>query len=382
MHIERFRVEVSDAALTDLHERLARTRWPDQLPGSRWDYGTDTAYLRELCDYWLASFDWRAAEAGLNAWPQFVTTTGGQRLHFLHVRSAHPMARPLLLLHGWPSTSAEFLRIIGPLVDPTSHGGRVGHAFHVIAPSLPGFGWSGPTTDFGWSTRRIATALIELIEHLGYPRVGVHGTDFGSVVGTHLATAAPERLTGLHLTLLPSSLRPRDREPTPEERLVIAAQDAVRAEQSGYAAVQSTTPQTLAHALVDSPAGQAAWIVEKFRSWTDCNGDLESTISRDELLANITTYWMTGTAGSSARLYFEDRRDAAPRRYVTVPTAYAAFPGDVYPASRTIAEDHYDVRRWTPMPRGGHFAALETPQLLVDDLRGFFADEPDEEGLP
>ena len=372
-----FEVHVAEQALMDLRRRLARTRWPDPLPASDWSDGTEEGFLRRLVEYWRDEFDWRAAEAQQNRWPQFTTEIDGQRLHFFHVRSPHPDASPLVLTHGWPSTPLEFLKVLGPLTDPTAYGGTESDAFHVIAPSLPGFGWSSPLADTGWHPRRIATAWLELMARLGYPRFVAHGTDWGSVVSTAMARQAPERLQGLHLTLLVSGLRSVDSRLTEDEQRLLEANERRRAVENGYVALQSTKPQTLSYALSDSPIGQAAWIVEKLRSWTDCDGDLESVVSRDEVLSSVTTFWVTGTGGSSGRLYFEAARGAAngvlPSGRVEVPTAVALFPRELYPTSRRIASDFYDIVRWTPMPQGGHFAALEQPELLVGDLREFVA---------
>ncbi len=280
-----------------------------------------------------------------------------------------------MLTHGWPSTPLEFLKVLGPLTDPMAYGGKESDAFHVVAPSLPGFGWSSPLAGTGWHPTRIATAWLDLMTKLGYSRFVAHGTDWGSVVSTSMARLAPQRLQGLHLTLLVSGLRSADGRLTDDEQALLEANERRRAVENGYVALQSTKPRTLSYALSDSPVGQAAWIVEKLRSWTDCDGDLESVVSLDEILSSVTTFWVTGTGGSSGRLYFEATRRAAhgvlPSGRVEVPTAVALFPHELYPTSRRIASEFYDIVRWTPMPRGGHFAALEQPDLLVGDLRGF-----------
>ncbi|WP_067673084.1 epoxide hydrolase family protein [Nocardia miyunensis] len=373
-----FSIHVSDDALDDLRRRLTQTRWPDEIPGAGWDYGVDPAYLRELCEYWASEFDWRAAEAEMNARPQFTTTIDGQNVHFLHVRSPFAQARPLLMVHGWPSTPLEFAKVLGPLTNPVAYGGSADDAFHVVAPSIPGYGWSGPTTARGWHVGRVGSALAELMELLGYGRYGYFGTDMGAPIGTQLAQRFPDRLSGLYLTLLQSGLRPLDGVPTAEEQAQIEANDRRRAVDTGYVAMQSTKPQTLAYGLHDSPVGQAAWIVEKLRSWTDCDGDLESVMSKDEILAGVATFWFTGTAGSSARLYYETaafngggvQRPRVER--VSTPTGIGVFPKELYPTSRRIANDHYAVEHWTEFARGGHFAAAEQPELLVGDLRTFF----------
>jgi microsomal epoxide hydrolase len=376
MDFQPFRVAVADDVLEDLRRRLRQTRWPDQIPGSGWNYGTDLEYLRELCLYWEAKYDWRAFEAAFNAWPQFTTTVDGQRIHFIHAWSPHQGARPLLLLHGWPSSPLEFLKVLGPLTDPAAYGGDPADAFHVIAPSMPGYGWSGPTTEPGWAMARVAAAFTALLDGLGYPRFAVHGGDWGSPIATEIARTVPERLLGLHLTMLVTGgLRPEDGEPTEEEKALMAAQEVYNAAEQAYLVLQATKPQTLAYGLSDSPAGLASWIVEKLRTWTDCGGHVESVFSKDEILAWITTYWVTGTAGSSARLYFETARAgqmSPPAERVEVPTGIAVFPKELYRTTRRVAEHHYNVVRWAELPRGGHFAAAEQPGLLVEELRQFY----------
>lgn len=376
MHFEEFRVAVEEEVLDDLRRRLRRTRWLDQIPESGWAYGTDTEYLRELCRYWEAEYDWREAERELNRWPQFVTSVGGQRLHFIHARSPHPHARPLVLTHGWPSTVAEFLRVLDPLTDPVRHGGDAADAFHVIAPSIPGYAWSGPTIEQGWSMGRVAAAFVALLDRLGYQRFGLHGGDWGSLISTEIARMEPSRVSGLHLTMLVTGgLRPEDGEPTDEETALAAAMAAYRATQQGYVAIQSTKPQSLAVGLNDSPAGLAAWIVEKLRAWTDCGGDVESALSRDVILSWLTIYWVTQTAGSAARLYYESARagQIGPAvEYIGVPTGVAVFPRELFRATRRIAARHYNIERWVELPRGGHFPAAEQPDLLVGELQAFY----------
>lgn len=375
--IERFTVTVPESDLDDLRDRLDRTRWPDQLPGAGWGYGTDRDYLQALIEYWRTGYDWRKAEARLNAWPNYVTEVDGQRLHFVHARSAEPGARPLLLGHGWPSTPAEFLEVIGPLTDPRRHGGTAADAFHVVIPSIPGFGWSGPTTEPGWHPGRVAQAYLTLLRELGYEQFYAQGGDYGAVIATQMGLIAPERFLGLHLNfLVTAGLRPEDGEPTEVEAKLATEQAVYNATETGYIALQATKPQTIAYALVDSPVALAAWIVEKFHRWTDHGGDLESVLTKDEILTTVTTFWLTGTGGSSGRLYFETGAagmmgPAAER--VAVPTSVAVFPKELYPATRRIAEYHYDVVRWAEQPRGGHFPAAEQPELYVADVRAAFA---------
>jgi len=374
--IESFRVSVPDADIEDLRQRLSRTRWPDQIPGTGWDYGTNTQYLRELCDYWQHHYDWRATEAVINQWPQFLTTVDGQRLHFIHARSAEPNAMPLLLTHGWPGSVLEFMKVIGPLTDPLRHGGSADDAFHVVCPSLPGYAWSGPTTETGWDIARSARALDTLMTRLGYARYGAQGGDWGSVAAEQLAHQVPEHLIGIHVNLV-LARPPAGEDPstwTDEERERSGGL-GTDSNQRGYVAIQSTRPQTLAHGLSDSPAGLASWILEKLRAWSDCHGDVETSFTKDEMLGDISTYWFTNTINSSARLYRESRVHGTvrgPNTATTVPTGCAVFPAEILRPVRRWAENRYNVVRWTEMPRGGHFAAWEEPELLVDDVRSFF----------
>ena len=386
--IRPFKIAVPDAVLEDLKARLARTRFPDALPGSGWEYGTERAYLKELCAYWRDAYDWRAQEAALNAWPQFMTRVDGQPLHFIHARSKHADALPLLLTHGWPGSVLEFQKILPLLVAPEAHGGRAADAFHVVAPSLPGYGFSGPTLRAGWDTQRIAEAEMELMRRLGYTRYGAQGGDWGAIVTVQVGRLAPPACVGIHLNMV-MALRPQDTGDgdgggggdgaTPafdaEEERRLARARKFEAEGTGYQAIQSTRPQTLAYGLTDSPAGLAAWIVEKFRAWGDTGGDVESVFSRDTLLTNIMIYWVTGTINSSMRLYYEVRKSGRvgfTQGRVEVPTACASFPFELYNAPRAWAERHYNVTRWTRFERGGHFAALEEPQALAADLRAHF----------
>ncbi|GMU77355.1 MAG: microsomal epoxide hydrolase [Acidimicrobiia bacterium] len=373
-----FTVDVPQAVLDDLHERLARTRFPEQIPGAGWDYGTELAYLRELVAYWRDIFDWRAQEARLNAFDQFTATIDGANVHFIHQRSPEPGALPLVITHGWPGSVVEFLDVIGPLTDPRAHGGDPADAFHVVAPSIPGYAFSGPTVDRGWNPRRIAEAWATLMAGLGYDRYGAQGGDWGAIITTQLGLADPEHLAGIHLNMVVAGPPPDgDPEPLSEaDQQALADMAAYFETDSGYMQIQSTKPQTIGYALDDSPAGLAAWIVEKFRSWSDCDGDVESAFTRDALLANVMCYWCTGTAHSSARLYFENRVAGAgglgSGGRVEVPTGGAIFPREIIRPARRWAERSYHVTHWTEMPRGGHFAAMEQPDLLVDDVRAFF----------
>ncbi len=373
---EPFEIAVDQAVLDDLSARLRATRWPDCVPGSGWDYGTDRDYLQDLCRFWADGFDWRRAEARLNAYPHFLTEIDGERLHYLHARSPHPGAVPLLLTHGWPGSVVEFLHVIGPLVDPPSYGGDAADAFSVVCPSIPGYAWSGPTRQRGWDIRRVAGALATLMAELGYRRYGAQGGDWGAIATAHLGVLDAGHLLGIHLNMANAPRPPGSDDAllTAAEQADLAAMRAFRAAETGYQAIQGTKPQSLAYGLADSPAGLAGWIVEKFRTWSDADGDLDAVIDRDDLLANLTTYWVTGTAGSAARLYYETRQAGStmPAGRVAVPTGVARFPREIYRPPRPWVEAAFDVRRWTVMPRGGHFAALEQPELLVADVRAFF----------
>jgi microsomal epoxide hydrolase len=368
-------VEVSDKTLVDLRRRLQQTRWPDPVPSSGWRYGVDIAYLRELCRTWREDYDWRAHEARINAFPQLRCEVDGVDLHVIHVRGKGPRPLPLLLLHGWPGSVAEFLAVLGPLTDPAAHGGHERDAFDIVAPALPGFGFSAAPREPGWGPERIAKALSALMTNgLGYESYGVQGGDWGAIVGSRLAARHPEQVTGLHLNLAPVTSPSEAQDETEVEAMARArARDR---DQTGYSHVQRTRPDALTVAQTDSPAGLAAWVVEKFHAWTDHDGDLESAVSRDALLTNLMFYWAPSSAASAARIYREallERPSTAASR-VEVPTGVAAFPREPWRVPRTWVEPRYAVTHWTDMPRGGHFPALEQPQLLVQDVRLFFRD--------
>jgi microsomal epoxide hydrolase len=371
--IQPFRIDVPQADLDDLRHRLARTRWPDELPGVGWAYGAPLGYVRELADYWLKTYDWRAQEARLNRFPQFTTTIDGARMHFLHVRSPEPDALPLVVTHGWPGSVAEFVDVIGPLSDPRSHGGDPGDAFHVVCPTIPGFGFSGPTHDTGWDFRRVARAVAALMERLGYGRYGAHGGDWGAAVSRELALHDAGHVAGIHITLLLTGAHPDVQDLDEEDRRRLERLERFRREGQGYGAIQSTRPQTLAYGLTDSPAGQLAWIVEKFKEWTDSAEAPEDAVDRDLLLTNVMLYWLTGTAGSAARIYYETAhagRGGGERS--EVPTGVAVFPHEIAPPIRRLAERLHNVVHWSEFDRGGHFAAMEEPDLVVGDLRACF----------
>src|SRR6516165_4970487 len=372
-----YRINVPQAGLDDLRARLARTRWAPGLPGTGWERGVPAGYLRELAAYWADGYDWRAHEAALNAIPQFITTIDGADVHFLHVRSAEPDATPLMLLHGWPGSVVEFLDVIGPLTDPAAHGGDPADAFHLVIPSLPGYGFSGPLTETGWTDGRAAAALAELMARLGYQRYGVQGGDVGALIGPLMGRAAPDRVIGVHVNALVTfpTGDPADMAAmTDADRGRLAAMQAWQERSGAYLQVQGTRPQTIGQSLTDSPSGLLAWIVEKFQEWTDPAAQLpEDAVDRDRILTDVSIYWFTGTAGSAAHTYYERFHDPAmraPRERSAVPTAVAVFTTDV--SVRPFADKVSNVVRWTEFDRGGHFAALEAPDLLTADVREFF----------
>jgi epoxide hydrolase len=371
--VEPFRIAVPDEVLDDLRARLRQTRWPEREPVDGWDQGIPLAYVQDVCRYWADGYDWRAREAALNRFDQYRTTIDGLGIHFVHVRSPQPDALPLVITHGWPGSIVEFHKVIEPLTDPAAHGGDPADAFHVVCPALPGYGFSDKPAATGWNTQRVATAWAELMARLGYDRYGAQGGDWGASVTTAIGQQDAEHLAGIHLNMpLAGPGRSRPEQPTPEEARALEAQDHYERWDSGYSKQQSTRPQTLGYGLTDSPAGQAAWILEKFWSWTDCDGHPENVLSRDELLDNVMLYWVTASATSSARLYWESFTRMA-RGTIDVPTGVAAFPKEIFKPPRHWAERRYtDIRRWTEMPRGGHFAAFEQPELFVDEVRAFF----------
>jgi pimeloyl-ACP methyl ester carboxylesterase len=378
--VEPFRIEIPDAELVDLAERLARTRWPEAETVGDWSQGVPSAYLRELCRYWEKEYDWRSTEARLNTFPQFRTTLDGLGIHFLHVRSPHPDALPLVLTHGWPGSIVEFVKVIGPLTDPTRYGGQAADAFHVVCPSLPGYGFSDRPTHHGWTVARIAGAWVRLMARLGYDRYGAQGSDWGTTITTLIGQEDPEHVIGIHVT--PPLVAPDPAtfgDLTPAERAAIAAMERGQESGDGYSLEQSTRPQTIGYGLVDSPALLCAWIMEKFQAWTDCDGHPENVLRRDEMLDNIMLYWLPRTGASAARLYWESFRDVqrtfteGSSDVVSVPTGCSVFPHENPRPSRRWAERRFtDIRYWNEPERGGHFAAFEQPDLFVDELRASF----------
>ncbi|MFE5680428.1 epoxide hydrolase family protein [Streptomyces erythrochromogenes] len=379
--LQVFRLDVDQRELDDLGARLARVRWPDELPGAGRSYGLPLERVQELVAYWRDGYDWRAAETRLNAWPQFTTVIDGTRVHFAHVRSPEPDATALLMTHGWPGSFVEFQRVVGPLTDPRAHGGDPADAFHLVLPSIPGFALSGPTTETGWEFKRVARAFGVLMERLGYGAYGVQGGDWGAAISRELGRIRPDRVTGVHLNLLPGGGATAEPDEAELAALSPAEQDRTRAsweryrewarERQGYADIQATRPQTLAYALNDSPVGLLAWIAEKFDEWSDPG----CPVDRDQLLTNVMLYWLTGTAGSAARIYYERAHaDYAgqPPEVSSTPTALAVFPHDNFIPLRHVAARTDAVVRWTTFDRGGHFPAMEVPDLLVGDVRAFF----------
>ena len=377
--ITPFTFAIPQADLADLRDRLARTRWTGELPGVGWTRGVPVEYLRGLADYWRDGYDWRAHEARLNTLPQFTTAIDGQTIHFLHVASPEPDATPLLLIHGWPGSIVEFMETIGPLSDPRAHGGDPAQAFHLVIPSLPGFGFSTPLSSTGWNIGKIAETFITLMARLGYARYGVQGGDIGAFVAPEIGRRDPDHALGIHVNAL-VTFPPQDPaergDLTPDEAERIARIENFYQDMMGYSQIQGTRPQTLAFGLADSPAGQLAWIVEKFKEWTDAAAALpEDAVDRDQILTNISLYWFTNTAWSAAQHYYETAHDPAnwaPKERSTVPTGVlVARTADV--AIRRYAEREHTIARWTEFERGGHFFAAEQPTLFVNDVRAFFA---------
>jgi pimeloyl-ACP methyl ester carboxylesterase len=375
--IRPYRIDVLQAEIGDLRDRLARTRWAGDLPGTGWERGTPASYLCELASYWASEYDWRAHEQELNSYPQFITTIDGANVHFLHVRSAEPGATPLLLLHGWPGSIVEFLDVIGPLTDPVAHGGDAADAFHLVIPSLPGYGFSGPLTETGWTDGRMAAALAGLMDRLGYDRYGVQGGDVGAFVAPLLGRAAPDRVIGVHVNALvtfPTGDQADMAAMDEGDKRRFAAMKEWQERSGAYMQIMGTRPQTIGQSLVDSPSGLLAWIVEKFQEWTDPAAGLpDQAVARDRILTNVSIWWFTATGASAAHTYYERFNDPAmwaPKERSTVPTAVAVFTTDV--AVRPFADKVSNVVRWTEFGRGGHFAALEAPDLLTTDVRSFF----------
>ncbi|MBR1203827.1 MULTISPECIES: epoxide hydrolase family protein [unclassified Bradyrhizobium] len=372
--ISPFRIAVSDDVLEDLRIRLRRTRWPEAELVDDWSQGAPLQWIKDVCHYWAEAYDWRQREAQLNRFSQFTTEIDGLDIHFVHVRSKHPEARPLIITHGWPGSVVEFHKVIEPLTDPTAHGGSAADAFHVVCPSLPGFGFSAKPGATGWGVDRIAKAWAVLMERLGYARYFAQGGDWGSAVTTAIGGQDAAHCAGIHITLAMSTRPNVEGQPTPEETRALNGIKYYADWDSGYSKQQSTRPQTLGYALTDSPSGQAAWILEKFWAWTDCDGHPENILSRDELLDNVMLYWVTETAASSARLYWESFGPGkrTPHK-VSVPTGVAVFPKEIVTPVRKWMETNFtNIQHWREMPKGGHFSAFEQPDLFVGEVREFF----------
>ena len=379
MEVRPFEISVDQSVLDDLQVRLTHTRWPDEIPGAEWDYGSNLDYIKELVEYWRTDFDWRAQEKKLNAFHHFKSEVEGLDIHFIHERGTGPNPIPLVITHGWPSTFFEMTKIIPLLADPGSHGADSADSFDVVAPSLPGFGFSQATSERGMQVQKVADLWAELMtENLGYPKFAAQGGDIGAGVTSRLGYAHHDKLYGVHLTSVTRPtpyLGPGARSLTEEETAHMAQREQWFQDEGGYNHIQGTKPQTLSYGLNDSPAGLAAWIVEKYRTWSDCHGDVESSYTKDELLTTVTIYWVTGTIGSSVRMYKENQSHLwtmEPDEIVAAPAGMALFPQEIARPPREWAERSYDVRRWQEMPRGGHFAALEEPELLAHEVREFF----------
>ncbi len=377
MSVNAFKVKVPRETLKELRKRLAKTRWPDEIENSNWDYGTNLTYLKQLVSYWQHEFDWHAQKKAINKFTHLRAEIDGVGLHFIYERGKGANPLPIILTHGWPDSFVRMLKIIPLLTDPKSYGGDPNDSFDVIVPSLPGFGFSDKPRERGFNVARVADLFARLMtEELGYSRFAAHGGDWGSSVTEQLAVNHANSLVGIHLTDIPFwhmlSLPPADL--SDAERKYLAAGKKWQREEGAYAMIQSTQPQTLATGLNDSPAGLASWIVEKFRRWSDCGGDVESRFTKDELLTNITIYWVTETIGSSARYYYEAIHNPLQDtgRRVEVPTGVTQFPKDISHAPREYAERFFNIQHWTEQPRGGHFAAMEEPELLAEDIRAFF----------
>ena len=378
MEAKPFEIHVSDEVLADLKQRLADTRWPDELPGTGWDYGSNLSYMKELVYYWQNGFDWRAQERLINSFQHFKADVDGLGIHFIHERGKGPDPMPLVITHGWPGSFFEMHKIIPLLADPASHGGNAEDSFDVVAPSLPGFGFSDHAREPGMEVSKTAAMWVDLMNGLGYPRFASQGGDIGAGVTSRLGYGHADSLIGIHLTSITRPtpyLGPGSKPLTDAETTLINDREQWQQAEGGYAHIQGTKPQTLAYGLNDSPVGLAAWIVEKYRTWSDCAGDVEKRFTKDELLTTVTIYWVTESISSSTRMYKENQSytwTMAQDEKIKAPTGVAAFPAEISRPPKEWGERSYNLQRWTPMPRGGHFAALEEPQLLAEDVREFF----------
>ncbi len=370
--IKPFTINISEEQLVDLRDRINNTRWAEQECVEDWTQGIPLTYVREVADYWANQYDWREREEYLNSFDHYQTNINDLDIHFIHQQSPHPDAYPLIITHGWPGSIVEFHKVIQPLVDPTKHGGKAEDAFHVICPSLPGYGFSGKPSISGWGVEKIAETWDQLMVRLGYENYGAQGGDWGAAVTTQIGRNVGH-CDGIHINMpigrpTPESLQ----DPTDEEKSALEGLTYYQEWDSGYSKQQSTRPQTLGYGLVDSPVGQMAWIIEKFWSWMDCDGHPENTLTRDELLDNVMLYWLTASGASSARLYWESFGSFGGGEKVEIPTGVASFPKEIIRSPRRWCEESYNITHWTTMPEGGHFGAFEQPEIFVKDLRLFF----------
>ena len=379
MAVQPYKIEIPDSVLDDLKSRLERTRWPDELPGTGWDYGSNLDYVKELVEYWRTKFDWHAQEKLINSFSHFKSEVDGLNIHYIHEKGKGPNPMPLVITHGWPGTFFEMYKVIPMLSDPASHGGDPADAFDVVAPSMPGYGFSDATDKRGLSVLSIGDLWAKLMsENLGYQRFAAQGGDWGARVTAKLGLSHGDKVIGIHTTSTSSPTPyqgPGTRELSEAEKAMLAQRVQWLADEGGYSHIQATKPQTLSYGLNDSPAGLAAWIVEKYRTWSDCGGDVESRFTKDELLTTITIYWVTQSINSSTRLYYESffqAWDLAKDEKIQVPVAIASFPRENSVPLREWAERSFNIQQWTDMPSGGHFAALEEPDRLVEDIRKFF----------
>lgn len=371
--IRPFKIEIPDAEIEDLRRRLASTRWPEKELVDDWSQGIPLSYVQEVCAYWGEKYDWRSREALLNQWPQFMTEIDGIDIHFIHVRSKHEDAMPLVITHGWPGSVVEFQKVIGPLTDPTAHGGDASDAFHVVCPSLPGYGFSGKPTKTGTSVGKIGAMWGQLMARLGYDKYAAQGGDWGAMVTSAIGIQDIEHCVGIHLNMPIVAPDPETMsDMTEQEKSALAGIQHYTEQGSGYSKQQSTRPQTLGYGLTDSPSGQAAWVLEKFHAWTDCNGHPENVLGRDELLDNVMLYWLSGNAASSGRLYWESFNSVA-MDDITIPVGCSIFPKEIFRCSRRWAEKRFkNIIHWNDMKVGGHFAAFEQPEAYVGEVRTCF----------
>lgn len=371
--IRPFEIAISDAVLADLKQRLANTRWPEKETVKDWSQGIPLAYTQEVCDYWLNSYDWRARETLLNKYPQFMTELNGLDIHFIHARSSHPDARPLLMTHGWPGSIVEFQKVIGPLIDPVAHGGNAEDAFHVVCPALPGYGFSGKPSDTGWSIEKIAETWNQLMLRLDYDEYFAQGGDWGAAVTAAIGMQNLGNCQAIHLNMVIVEPDPATMDDlTPLEQSALAGMQHYSDHDSGYSKQQSTRPQTVGYGLSDSPVGQMAWILEKYWAWMDCEGHPENVLSKDELLDNIMLYWCNASAASSARLYWESFNELS-RDDIVLATGCSVYPKEIFRASRRWAERRFkNLIHWDELDKGGHFAAFEVPETFIKEVRNCF----------